>query len=151
MRKLKKLIALTMCAAVMMSSSVYAETIDITHNYNPGDSVYTQTVDPKPLEIEDDFSDAWELKIQVKFVPDKDAPIWMKATIGFDTWWTDEDYVKNAGGVCSGFDCHSRIINSDGDSDWTGWIKANKTSGKKDIKHTGKNVTYRFRLKSASN
>lgn len=70
-----------------------------------------------------------------------------EATIGFDTWWTDEDYVTKVAGCGHGYKVRGRVKNSNGTSSgWTEW-KTTSRSGKADVKHTGNAVKYQFEIK----
>lgn len=61
-------------------------------------------------------------------------------TVGFDTWFTDEDYVT-AFGTKAGKH-YAYVINSKGSLDETNTAAKGETTGKADIKHTGSPVTY---------
>lgn len=66
---------------------------------------------------------------------------------GFDTWWTDEDYVENVGGQPTGWGCHGIVTNSNNSSDSTSWIWGNTTGGSAEVTHTGTPVTYTVEIK----
>ena len=61
-------------------------------------------------------------------------------TIGFDTWWTDEDYV-NYFGTKNG-NHYAAVKNSSGDIEYTDTASSGSSTGKADVKHTGTPVTY---------
>ncbi len=60
--------------------------------------------------------------------------------IGYDTWWTNEDYVKNF--YMTGYKHYAKVTNSNGTSDSTDISKGSYGTPKADIKHTGVPVTY---------
>lgn len=145
MRKLKKLIALTMCAVVMMSSSVLAETKAFDkESFKPGQSWTTE--DGQKYSIPSSFSSKWSRKVQWEFTDEGGYVInacWV--TVGYDTWGTKEDYMKGVGGVAT-YKVHGRVMNSKGSySSWTAW-KQGGLSGKVDVKHTGSSVVYCLEL-----
>jgi|GEM_PF-3416980 len=64
-------------------------------------------------------------------------------TIGYDTWWVKEDYIKD---VFAQEDndktYYGKVENSVGDKDTTNRKSDTSKTGKADIKHTGTDVTY---------
>ncbi len=149
MRKLKKIIALTMCASMLMASSVSAATykqFDSDRFYS-GDKWTVEDGDGKGNDIDysvpDTFSKAWNRRVQWVFKEEGGYVVnACLATVGFDTWCTDEDYIKDVCGTGTYYVCGA-VKNSEGTwSDDTTWGSSSKKSNKEDVKHTGKKVTY---------
>lgn len=149
MRKLKKLIALTMCASMLMASSVSAATYKLVDwdEFYSGDKWTVEDGDGKGNDIDysvpNTFSKSWSRKIQWAF-KEEGGVVYNAclATVGFDTWCTDEDYIKDVYGSATYSVCGA-VKNSEGtwsgDTSWgNSWKKSNKT----DVEHTGKKVTY---------
>lgn len=65
-------------------------------------------------------------------------------TIGFDTFWTDEDYVDGFGtlGNDSSHYKYARVTNSDGVSEDTPHNQGVSATGKGDVEHVSSPVTY---------
>lgn len=148
MRKLKKIIALTMCASILMAGNVAAaDEIIETKRLFPGDKWTVEDADgkgnDKDYDIPKDFSKKWSRSIQWVF-EEEGGYVYNAclATIGFDTWCTDEDYIKSVCGTGT-YDACGAVKNSKGT--WSGdtsWGNSGKKSNKKDVKHTGSSVTY---------
>lgn len=66
---------------------------------------------------------------------------------GYDTWWTNEDYIKNVGGQPTGWSCWGYVKNSVGTVEETKMISGNRRGGKADVKHTGSGVQYTIMIK----
>lgn len=98
-----------------------------------------------PTQLNKKFEKGWEVKGKnIKFNCDG-MEYYCMATIGYDTWWTDEDYIDDVGGVSAGMKCGGKVYNSRGDVGKTGWIKAAKLSGYVWVRHyDSKNVKYKF-------
>ena len=143
MKKLKKLIALIMCTTMLMSSTVFAATykqLDSDRFY-PGDEWTTE--DDEEYSIPTSFTKKWSRSIQWEF-KDEGGAVYNAclATVGYDTWWTNEDYIEDVCGSTGYYACGA-VKNSEGT--WSGdtsWGSSSKNSNKKDVKHTGSNVTY---------
>lgn len=147
MRKIKKMLALTMCAVMMMSSSVYAADYKMFFwdEFEPGDSWYAEDAKGNEVKytIPDSFSSEWERKVQWIFKQDSETETnacWV--TVGFDTWCFNEDYIKDVHGNATYKVCGA-VRNSKGKwSPDTSWGSSLKKSNKQDIRHTGDDVTY---------
>lgn len=61
-------------------------------------------------------------------------------TIGFDTWWTDEDFVKFFG--TKNGNHYAGVKNSSNTIEYTNTEVGGSSTGKADVKHTGTPVTY---------
>lgn len=61
-------------------------------------------------------------------------------TVGFDTWWTDEDYVDNFF-TWAGYH-YAAVKNSIGEIENTNTVPAGSSTGKADVDHYGSPVTY---------
>lgn len=62
-------------------------------------------------------------------------------TVGYDTWWTKEDYVDKFG-MYSDNKHFAKVENSNGVTASTNRVGKNSVTGKADVKHTGNTVTY---------
>lgn len=84
------------------------------------------------------FSKAWKDYAVVK-VDGK----YYDCTIGYDTWCTKEDYIKNVYAQNNnGKTYYGKVKNSKGITDVTSRASGKSKTGKADVKHTGKKVTY---------
>lgn len=63
-------------------------------------------------------------------------------TYGYDTFLTNEDYVKRVGGQPTGWGVYGYVTNSQGTTEETAMIWGNSVGGSADVKHTGSNVHY---------
>ena len=61
-------------------------------------------------------------------------------TVGFDTWWQDEDFVTLFGTYAGRH--YAKVKNSNGSTDQTSTAASGSSTWKADIKHTGSSVTY---------
>lgn len=139
MRNLKKLIALTMCATMVMGSSVSAQTVTV----KPGEKWTVE--DGTKYEIPKSFSKKWSYPVQIEF-KEEGGVAWnaCEAIVGYDTFATNEDYIKKVGGCSWKYKVRARVKNSEGTySSYTSW-KTSLKSGKVDVEHTGSSVEYRF-------
>lgn len=132
--KCKRIICIALALAMCVSMSV-ANAATYVESYKR----------VEPTEDHMKFKSKWSEKhepewtMYVNGVPVKVGAI---LTIGYDTWWTNEDYVKNVGGSPTGAYAQGRIFNDNG------WEYTDKVYGarigtdKADIKHTTTNLRY---------
>lgn len=62
-------------------------------------------------------------------------------TVGYDTWWTKEDYVNDCYAP-TGWSHYAYVVNSDNEVAYTKTAKGGCNTNKADVKHTGNSVTY---------
>lgn len=64
-------------------------------------------------------------------------------TYGYDTWWTNEDYINDVYAQKDNSKTYyGKVRNSQSATDVTNKKSGTAKTGKADIKHTGKSVTY---------
>jgi len=85
------------------------------------------------------FSSKWS-RLQVWVIDPTDSNNNISCTYGYDTFVTNEDYVKSCNSVLQTH--YATVTNSKGTSNSTGTGAPLTTTGKADVKHTGKAVTY---------
>ncbi len=123
-------LVLTMCVSLSMASVAYVESLG--------------TVTPKNAEYRKHKSKWSEQQAPewAMYVNGMRIEVGSYITIGYDTWCTNEDYVKNVGGSPSGVYAQGRIYNSNG-YEYTEKVYGSKVGGgKAEIKHTTKNLCY---------
>lgn len=89
------------------------------------------------------FTKAWKKSVTFTYPMLEDAPD-VGAVIGFDTWCTDEDYIKSVN-VTSRWGCFGIVQNSLGQTAETnrvGKTKIARSTNKADIRHVGNSVAY---------
>ncbi len=102
-------------------------------------SAATVTGSTTASEQDQKFKKAWSKAIVLNIKVD-DINIESSLTIGYDTWWTNEDYVNNCW-TPTGWEHKATVKNASG-SESTGTVKGGFNTGKADIKHSGDSVTY---------
>ena len=88
----------------------------------------------------DSFKKKWSKTITLDF-PELEDVGELTMTIGYDTWCTNEDYVKNCWAPTS-WRHYGKVKNSNGSTESTKTTKGGFNSDKADVKHTGSTVTY---------
>ncbi len=86
------------------------------------------------------FNSSWETPIVLDIVIDSDTTIEASLSIGFDTWWTDEDYVTKCWAP-TGWK-HKASVENDWYYEETSTSKGGFNTGKVDIVHVGDYVCY---------
>ncbi len=85
---------------------------------------------------------AWESSYSFSYVLAPSVVLYSSASYGYDTWWVNEDYIKDVHGAPSGYTTKGRVTNSNGSAMETSFIPSLYSSGKADVKHTGEPVTF---------
>lgn len=101
------------------------------------------------FQVADRYTDGrWESNCTFCYVVDPSVTLYSSATYGYDTWWVNEDYIKNVHGAPRGYSTKGRVTNSAGTGMETAFIPSTYSSGKADVPHTGEPVTFTGFLKS---
>lgn len=87
------------------------------------------------------FSKAWEKSTNRSiYISGQEYGLYF--IYGYDTFWVNEDYISDVGGVPAGCTCNGTVKNSNGSTSKTNSVGTGLKSGKTDIKHTGSPVKY---------
>ncbi len=100
----------------------------------------------KSFTVSSGFDKAWSKTHTFEYELDSGVSQYVVIDYGYDTFATNEDFVRNVHGVPHGYSGKGKVTNSKGTSSSTGWISSGFSSGKVDVKHTGA-ATYTGYLK----
>lgn len=132
---MKKTIGIVLTLVMMIGSTL---TATAATSYGPWGKVIT------PSQLGQSFKKSWEVKAYEVKITCGDVEMYCIADIGYDTWWTKEDYIDDVGGVSNGFMCKGIVRNSKGENSGTGWILDSGVSGYRWVEHTGDRASYYF-------
>lgn len=131
MKIMKKRMASALSAIIMCSSLIAALPANAT--YCNGSTTASA--------LGKSFKSKWSKAITIDIDVEGDETLEVSLTVGYDTWWTNEDYVKKCWAP-TGVKHYAKVKNSKGKTASTGTARGGVNTGKADVKHTGSSVTY---------
>lgn len=93
-----------------------------------------------PSDLGQNFKKKWDVTTTIDVDADGED-VEVTVTVGYDTWWTNEDYVDKCYAP-HGWEHKAYVINGQGVKATTKTRNGGYNTNKADVKHDGSSVTY---------